>query len=227
MKYCFACGQALPADAKFCTKCGQRQEALTATTTDPVASTAVTQPQAQPQSQAPSPAQSAGSEALQDSLSQATGKSMTDVGLGLLTKGVLDAGPLMKSANVIQHKVQLGYSDSATNFVYVATPLEWKDLLTVGGLTGMSSQNYVMCFEPNGILLMGCIGLAKFNEDNHFIENADVDQIDLEKAALGAEWDHMYLVIKGETLELLVQHPTFSLIKWHRNNFKLNLNYTV
>jgi len=127
----------------------------------------------------------------------------------------------------VQKKVELGYSNNPDNFVYTATPLEWKQMLTVGGLTGIASQNYVLSFESEGILLMGCIGLAKFNDDNHFISNEDINKIDLEKAAFGAEWDHMYLDIKGEMVELLVQHPTVSMIKWHRNNFKKNLTYTV
>jgi len=225
-KFCASCGQKLPDQANFCTHCGQKQAPMAAISAAAAPNQSVTsQVDDQRQSQ---PVSAPTATNLQAEVSQsAANQSATDIGLGLLTKGVVDVGPLMKTDNVVQQKVKLGYSDDATNFVYTATPLDWNQILTVSGLTGMASQNYVLCFESTGILLMGCIGLAKFNDDNHFIPNEDISKIDLEKASLGAEWDHMYLEVKGEVLELLVQHPASSVTKWHRQNFKKNLTYTV
>jgi len=222
-KFCFKCGQKLPAQANFCTNCGQKQPSISDNASTDSVDEVVEPTQ-------PVQAEHTDEEIsnLQDDVNKsANNQSAKDIGLGLLTKGVLDVGPLMKTDIVVQKKVELGYSNNPDNFVYTATPLEWKQMLTVGGLTGIASQNYVLSFESEGILLMGCIGLAKFNDDNHFISNEDINKIDLEKAAFGAEWDHMYLDIKGEMVELLVQHPTVSMIKWHRNNFKKNLTYTV
>lgn len=224
-KFCIECGQELPDAAKFCSSCGQKQAQI-GQRPAPLAESA-------PQSASGEPTVAASQDQnqdqdLQDELSAPTKQqSAKDLGLGILTKGVVDVGPLMKADLVIQHKVELGYSDDPTNFVYTATPIDWSDLLTVSGLVGLTSQNYVMCFEPTGIALLGCIGLAKFNDDNHFIKNEDIESIDLEKAVFGAEWDHMYITVKGEVLELLVQHPTLNIIKWHRNNFKKNLTYTM
>lgn len=229
-KFCFACGQKLPQSAKFCTSCGQKQPVITEepNVVEKASQPSSVQVETEPVQLTADSATAPETSNLQDEVNQSVkNQSAKDVGLGILTKSFLDVGPLMKTANVVQKKVELGYSDDPSNFVYIATPMDWKQILSVGGLTGMASQNYVMSFEPAGILLMGCIGLAKFNDDNHFISNADIDKIDLEKPVFGAEWDHMFLEIKGESLELLVQHPTLSPIIWHRQNFKKNLTYTV
>lgn len=234
-KYCFNCGVELPQQAKFCTNCGQKQlietsvqpdesveltpETITSQSVEKVVvpeQTPIEQPEAQSTNQ------------IQQTLGKgSTTNSTTDTLLGLVAKGGMDVGPLMRENAIIERKIELGYSSKSDNFVYVATPIDWSDLITIGGLTGMKSQNYVLSFEEDGLLLMGCIGMMKFNDDNHFIKNSDVTKMDLEKYPITSEWDHMYLEIDNQQLELLVQRPTFSVIKWHRRNFNNVLAYTM
>jgi hypothetical protein len=40
------------------------------------------------------------------------------------------------------------------------------------------------------------------------------------------DWDHMFLTVDGEEIELLIQNHTFSMIPWHRKNAKKVLVYT-
>lgn len=238
-KYCFNCGVELPQEAKFCTNCGQKQsigaseqpgdsvELNGEATPKSVASQPVEETEVVEQAQTDQTEAQATNQIQQTLGKGSTTNSTTDTLLGLVAKGGMDVGPLMRERAIINRKIELGYSDNPDNFVYVATPIDWSDLITIGGLTGMKSQHYVMSFETDGILSMGCIGMMKFNDDNHFIKNSDVTKMDLEKYPITNEWDHMYLEINNHQLELLVQRPTFSVIKWHRRNFNNVLAYTM
>ncbi|KRM24219.1 zinc ribbon domain-containing protein [Latilactobacillus graminis] len=242
-KYCANCGTELSEQAKFCTNCGQKQPTVEeiqraiatkpievqdeqTSTTDVVADSPEVMVISEQREKDQVNEQD--SDQLQQTLSEGNvTSSATDTLLGLVAKDGMDVGPLMRERAIIDRKIELGYSDNPDNFVYVATPIDWSDLITIGGLTGMKSQHYIMSFEADGILLMGCIGMMKFNDDNHFIKNSDVTKMDIEKYPITNEWDHMYLEINNQQLELLVQRPTFSVIKWHRRNFKKVLTYTM
>lgn len=213
MKFCTNCGYKMVDDANFCPKCGTKQNSLEHTGT--VFNEEISQNNT-----------SGGDEGqLQSELSANVDRGSTSKNLiGMVSKDI-PFGPLANENAVAQEKVKLGYSDDVNNFVFAATPINWSDMVTISGLTGMKSQNYILSFEKNGLLLMGCDGLVKFNGDNHFIKNEDIEKIDLEKYP--SDWDHMYLQIDGDNVELLIQHPTLSLIKWHRRNFKNVLMYTI
>lgn len=237
--YCINCGEQLPEGAKFCSFCGTKQPELKSkqvlsdkeermednSARELHNDEQKAKPTGSINSEQEENANEQGSVAEELSKDNST-KSTKDSVLSVVTKGVMDVGPLMKTNRVVEQKVSLGYPNRDDNFVYTATPIEWKDMLTVTGITGLASQNYIMSFEDNGVLLMGCIGLAKFNDDNHFIKSEDIDDMQLEKYTLG-DWDHMYWTVKGEEVELLVQHPTFSIIPWHRKNFNNVLMYTM
>ena len=213
MKFCTNCGYKMADDANFCPKCGtkqsflEREEPMDNIEDSENGTTNTDEGQ------------------LQSELGANVDRGSTSKNLvGMVSKDV-PFGPLANENTVAKEKVRLGYSDDVNNFVFAATPIDWSDMVTISGLTGMKSQNYILCFEKNGLLLMGCDGLVKFNNDNHFIRNEDVEKIDLQKYF--GDWDHMFLQIDGDTVELLIQHPTFSLIKWHRRNFKNVLMYTM
>lgn len=214
MKFCTNCGYKMTDDANFCPKCGTKQNSL------------------EPEKTSPSIDESKGNTAVSSDEGQLQSELSANVDRGSTTKNLVGMaskdvpfGPLANENTVAQEKVRLGYSNDVNNFVFAATPINWSDMVTISGLTGMKSQNYILSFEKSGLLLMGCDGLVKFNGDNHFIKNEDVEKIDLEKYL--SDWDHMYLQIDGDSVELLIQHPTLSLIKWHRRNFKNVLMYTM
>lgn len=230
MKFCTNCGQQMPDDAKFCPKCGTKQAITNIQSSQPM------QPMEPPVSsqseQSNIQEQSEQSETvdngqIQDELGANIDRGSTTKNLvGLAAKNI-PVGPLMSENTVIQKKIELGYSDDPNNFVFAATPINWSDMLTISGLTGMKSQNYILAFEQSGLLLMGCDGLLSFNGDDHFIKNEHVQKIDLENYGVTHDWDHMYLQVDDQIVELLIQRPTFSIIKWHRRNFKNVLVYTM
>lgn len=141
-------------------------------------------------------------------------------------------GPLTKDAAVVEHKVSLGYSNRMDNYVLASTPISWSEILTtLRGLLGLRSKTYIMAFEDGGVLLMGALGMQKFTGDDVFIESSRISDIQLEHYPL-APWDHMFLTIDGEVLELLVATRSaygkamwFS-IPWHLRNAPKMLKYT-
>lgn len=228
MKYCMECGQQIPIAAKFCPNCGAKQATtVTANTVKVPEVDTVKKDNFDKEASKPVDDSSiTGSGNIQQELStEKATNGTTDKVLSVVTKVGVDVGPLMKVDPILAKKAELGYSAKTDNFVYAATPIELKDLLTIKGITGLKSQNYIMCFEDDGILMMGTIGMAKFNDDDHFIKNEQVQDIKLEKRLL-QEWDHMFLTVDDEEIELLIQSPTWSVIPWHRRNAKKVLVYT-
>ncbi|WP_261807348.1 zinc ribbon domain-containing protein [Lapidilactobacillus luobeiensis] len=256
MKFCIHCGQQLPETAKFCPNCGTEQPRSTEDDQEKNANDLelrqdpqereITVDQSEEQQLDRNTQNQMGASAASQSSMAADSErtsSENDVSdhlqkdtLGGSAKDVIAGqvyvGPLTKDAAVVAHKTELGYSQRTDNYVLAATPISLSEMLTTfRGILGLRSKNYIMCFEDQGILLMGTVGMQRFTGDDILIESNRISNIELEKYPLNA-WDHMFLTVDGEVLELLVatsasySKMTWFMVPWHPRNAKKMLQYT-
>jgi|GEM_PF-4370853 len=224
MKFCINCGAEIPEDAKFCPKCGFKQPAVENIEANNVQSLSE-QDASAVEEKVPS----------EDDNESVAGRVMAD-NVGKSAKDMVQSqiyiGPLTKNTAIVEHKVALGYSDRSDNYVFAGTPIHLSEIVTsLRGLLGLKSKNYVMAFEDGGILLMGCLGMQRFTGDDIFIESNRISDMRLENFPL-AQWDHMYLTVDNQGLELLIASiavygkAMWFMIPWHNRNAKKLLKYS-
>ncbi|WP_261810604.1 zinc ribbon domain-containing protein [Levilactobacillus humaensis] len=194
-KFCFSCGQKMPASASFCPNCGQRQPQFQAAV--PATPAAVITPTVPVPPVTPAPVQSAPTAAPQAIDLKNFGKALD-----------IDA--------VNRYRQALGYTSPDNLIIWAQHLPDMKMYLLLGAFSYLTSKQYMISFEDDGILFLG-FGLTYFDGKNAFINFNDVKKLSFKNIGIA-----YHLTVATQDSKMKVQVNRFIMgHPWQAANVKI------